>query len=196
MSAVKLVLIAAVAQNGVIGRDNGLIWRLKDDLKRFRALTMGKPVIMGRKTFQSLGKPLPGRINLVVTRDPEFVAKQAASALSSLPALSGAPLGAPSGAPLAELHTLPSPAAALAYARQRVDTTKAEAVYCIGGGELYAALIGAADRLEITQVALSPQGDTCFPPIEPAQWREVSRQVFVKNSDNDADFAFITYLRR
>ncbi len=165
-----VVLIAAVAANGVIGRDNRLLWRLKSDLKRFRALTLGKCVIMGRKTYDSIGKPLPGRQTVVVTRDRAFEVPGVLSAHSPEEAVK-----------VADIHS---------------GRLGASDIMVAGGGQIYAALIGRAQRLEITAVALSPGGDAFFPAIDPADWRETRRESHRKGPDDEADFSFVTYLRR
>ncbi|HEY7688465.1 MAG TPA: dihydrofolate reductase [Dongiaceae bacterium] len=163
----KLVLIAAVSENGVIGRGNALPWKLKSDLRRFRSLTMGKPVVMGRKTFLSLGKPLPGRTNIVVSRDPAFAADGVLVAGSLVTALD----------------------VAVGDALRR----GAGEIAVIGGAELYAQALPAADRLEITRVHAAIQGDAIFPPIDPALWREVARTAQAAAPGDDADMTFITY---
>jgi len=164
MSA-PIALIAAVARNGAIGVRNALPWRLSSDLKRFKALTMGKPLIMGRKTFASVGKPLPGRYSIVVTRDPLF---------------------APEGVEVA--HDLPS---ALALAR----AYDGQEIMIGGGGEIYAQTLGMADRLYLTEVGLEPEADAMFPPIEAAEWREVFRETGVRGPRDEAEFAFVDYER-
>ena len=163
----KLVLIAAVSENGVIGRGNALPWRLKSDLRRFRSLTMGKPVVMGRKTFLSLGKPLPGRTNIVVSRDPVFAADGVLAAASLAAALD----------------------AAVGDALRR----GAGEIAVIGGAELYAQALPVADRLEITRVHADIQGDATFPPIDPSLWQEVARTAQAGAQGDDADMTFITY---
>jgi dihydrofolate reductase len=160
-----IALIAAVARNRVIGVANGLPWRLSSDLRRFKALTMGKPLIMGRKTFASVGKALPGRFSIVVTRDAGF---------------------ASDGVEVA--HDL---VAALTLARAHDP-----AEIMIGGGaEIYAQTIGMADRLYITEVGLEPEGDALFPPIAPAEWREVLREPGERGPKDEAEFAFVDYER-
>ena len=163
----KLVLIAAVSENGIIGRGNSLPWKLKCDLRRFRSLTTGKPVVMGRKTFLSLGKPLPARTNIVVSRDPAFAAEGALVA-----------------------GTL---AAALDAARGDAARRGADEIAVIGGAELYAQVILMADRLEITRVHTSIEGDATFPPIDPALWQEVARTAQAGADGDDFDMTFITY---
>ncbi len=164
MSA-PIALIAAVARNCAIGFGDALPWRLSSDLKRFKALTMGKPLIMGRKTFASIGKPLPGRFCIVVTRDSAFTAP---------------------GVEVA--RDLP---AALVLARAR-DPSE---IMIGGGGEIYAQTIGLADRLYITEVGLEPEGDATFPRIDASEWREVFRRPGARGPRDEAEFAFVDYER-
>jgi dihydrofolate reductase len=166
----EIVIIAARARNGVIGADNRLIWRLKSDMKHFRALTMGMPVIMGRKTFDSIGKALPGRHVIVITRDAAWRAEGVAVEAS--------------------------PEAALARACAIAAETGAPRIMIAGGAEVYALFLPLADRLELTEVDLEPEGDARFPAVDPARWREESRQRYPKNTDDEAAFAFVSYTRR
>jgi dihydrofolate reductase len=165
-----LAIVAAVARNGVIGANNGLPWRLSTDMKRFKALTWGKPLVMGRKNFQSIGRPLPGRETIVVTRDPAF---------------------APSGVIVA--HEL---GAALDLASERARAIGADEIIVAGGGEIYAQTIEGASRLLITEVALDAEGDVRFPQIDHGQWREVRREKGERGPRDQADFAFVDYERR
>lgn len=160
-----LSLIAAVARNGVIGGGNKLLWRLPTDMKRFRALTMGKPLIMGRKTYESIGKPLPGRETIVVTRDRSYAAEGA--------------------------HVAGDLDAALALAASLAGPD--DEVISAGGGEIYAQTIGRADRLFLTEVDLAPEGDAMFPRIDPAVWREAKRESGVRGERDEADFALVEY---
>ena len=169
LGGVSIVLLAAIAENGVIGRDNALPWRLKSDMQRFRALTMGKPVVMGRKTYLSIGQPLKGRTNIVVTRDRAFCAPGIIVA-----------------------HDL---AAALAVARGDALRRAADAVMVIGGTEIFTQTMPLADRLELTFVHMRPQGDILFPPIDPAVWREVERSEYPAGAQDDAGFAFVVFER-
>jgi dihydrofolate reductase len=164
-----LVLVAAVAENGVIGRAGGLPWRLKTDLKRFRALTVGYPVVMGRKTYLSFGKPLKDRTNIVVTRDPEFAA--------------------------AGIVVTPSLEAALEVAEGDALRRGAAAIMIGGGADIYAETIDMAARLEITRVHVRPEGDTMFPAIDPARWRETARAEYAAGADDEAPFTTLTYER-
>ena len=143
MRDVRLVLVAAVARNRVIGANGGLPWRLSSDLKRFKALTWGKPLVMGRKTFESIGRALPGRDTVVATRDPAFAA--------------------PGVLVARELE------AALHLAAERARATGASEIIVAGGGEIYAQTIGRAERLFITEVALDANGEAYFPADRSAQ---------------------------
>ena len=139
-----ITLVAAVAENGVIGRDGSMPWRLSSDLKRFKADTFGRPVIMGRRTFQSIGKPLPGRRNIVVTRDAGWNQE-----------------GTERAGSLEEALTLASKGG------------QVEEICVIGGGEIYRATMAIADRLRITHVLAEIEGDTWFPEIDPDEWQPV-----------------------
>jgi len=167
---VPVVLVAAVALNGVIGAGGGLPWRLSSDLKRFKALTWGKPLIMGRKTFDSIGHALPGRETIVVTRDPAFAAPGVFVAHET--------------------------DAALELARDRARALGAEAIVVAGGAEIYAQTIRRASRLLITEVALEAKGEARFPRIDPSLWREVNRVKGERGPRDEAGFAFVEYERR
>lgn len=166
----QIVLIAAVAGNGVIGAGGAIPWRLKSDMQRLKAITLDKPVVMGRKTFESLRRPLPGRTNIVVTRDASYRAPGAVVTNSFDSAR----------------------AVALGDALRRC----APEIAILGGAEIYAQWMGSADRLEITEVQARPEGDTRFPVIDPAQWEEVSRIGNSAGPDDSADFSYVTYRRR
>lgn len=165
----RLVLVAAVAENGVIGNGGEMPWRLSSDLKRFRAITWGHPIVMGRKTFASIGKALPGRDTVVVSGDPDFVAEGATVA--------------------------PDPEAALAVAAGLAAARGVSEVMLVGGGALYAALIGRADALRITEVHARPAGDVVFPPIDPARFRETAREGPVQGERDSAAVSFVDYER-
>jgi dihydrofolate reductase len=167
--AAELVLVAAVGENGVIGRDNALPWRLKSDLQHFRRLTMGKPVVMGRKTFLSIGRVLPGRTNIVITRDRGFAAAGAVVT-----------------------HSLGD---ALAIARADAHRRGADAIMILGGAEIFAQTMAEADRLEITRVHARPQGDTLFPPIDEQRWRVVSMRECPPGPDDSAGYTIVSYRR-
>jgi dihydrofolate reductase len=166
----KIVLVAAVGANNVIGRDGQLPWRLKSDLAHFRAVTIHKPVVMGRKTYVSIGKPLKDRSNIVISRDADFAAPG--------------------------VVTAPSFEAALELARKDAQARRADEIMIIGGSDIFAASLPLADRLEITHVHASPEGDVTFPPIDPTLWREVSRTEHAAGPQDDAGFAVATYIRR
>ncbi len=170
MAFLEIVLIVAVADNGVIGSAGAIPWRLKTDQQRLKAMTMGRPVVMGRKTFLSLRRPLPGRTNIVVTRDPNF------------------------RGPGAVVTTSLSDARAVATGDALRRSVNEIAV--IGGAEIYAQWMDIADRLEITEVHARPEGDTYFAAIEPADWEEVARVRNSSGPDDSADFSYVTYRRR
>jgi dihydrofolate reductase len=166
----QVALIAAVALNGVIGKNEGLPWRLKSDLRYFRQITIGKPVIMGRKTYVSIGKPLAGRTNIVVSRDRDFAA--------------------------AGILVAPSVETALAAARGDALRRGVDEIAVIGGAEVYRQTMENADRLLITRVQLQPQGDTRFPPVDHAVWKEVSRTERPAGPEDDASCTVHVYERR
>ncbi|MFY9692811.1 MAG: dihydrofolate reductase [Xanthobacteraceae bacterium] len=164
-----IVLVAAVAENGVIGRGNGLPWRLKSDMAHFRACTMNKPVVMGRKTYLSIGKPLKGRTTIVVSRDPAFAAPGVLVA--------------------------PNLDDALAAARGDALRRGADAIIVAGGGDIYIQALPLATHLAITEVHKPVEGDAYFPVIDPLVWREVSRSEQQPAADDEASFAFVDYER-
>jgi dihydrofolate reductase len=166
----QIVLIAAVAENGVIGRGGDMPWRLKSDMRHLRKHTLGKPVVMGRKTWLSLSiQPLPGRTNIIVTRNKDFTAPGALVA--------------------------PSLAAALEAAHGDAMRRGVDAIMIIGGAEIYAQAMPLADRLEITQIHMKPQGESLFPSIDPAVWREAAREPNPAGPDDDAAYDFVSYLK-
>jgi dihydrofolate reductase len=151
-----VILIAAVARNGVIGRDNDLVWRDRDDLARFKRLTLGHVLVMGRKTYDSIGRPLAGRNTVVVTRQPDWSVE------------------------------------GVTVARSVEDALKLAAgneVFVAGGGEIYRQALRYADRLELTEVDQTPDGDICFPSFDRSGWRETGR-------DQRDGFAWVSYERR
>lgn len=142
----RITLAVAAADNGVIGRAGALPWRLPEDLRRFKAATLGKPVLMGRRTFESIGRALPGRLNIVLTRRPGWQPADPAVRVA------------------ADLD------AALAIAGD------ASEVMVIGGSEIYALALPRASRILLTEVHASPEGDAYLPPIDRSAWREVARE--------------------
>jgi dihydrofolate reductase len=166
----KIVLVAAIGENNVIGRDGQLPWRLKSDLAHFRRVTINRPVVMGRKTYESIGKPLKDRTNIVLTRDLRLVV--------------------PGGVLAASLD------AALGFAREDAGRRGVDEIMVIGGSGVFAATMPRATRLEITHVHASPDGDVLFPAIDPAIWKEVSRDEVKAGPEDSADFAVAVYARR
>lgn len=166
-----IALVAARAKNGVIGRGGALPWRLKSDLALFKAATLGKPVIMGRKTWDSLPKkPLPGRLNIVLTRDLSFEPKGAVAVQSF--------------------------AEAVAMAREQAEEDGAEEVCVIGGAELYALTLPKAARLYLTEVELDIEGDAHFPAFDEAAWREMRAETHPAGEGDDHPFRFRVLERR
>jgi dihydrofolate reductase len=166
---IDIILVAALAENGVIGRDNGLPWRLKSDMRYFRDVTMNKPVVMGRKTYLSVGKPLPGRTNIVLTRDAGFAVPGVVVAGSLEHAME--------------------------VARGDALRRGADAIAVIGGTELFRQTMPMAARLVLTLVHATPQGDTYFPAIDPALWRETERRPQPPGPGDDCGISFVTYMR-
>jgi dihydrofolate reductase len=164
-----IIIVAAVAENGVIGRGNALPWRLKSDMAHFRALTMGKPVVLGRKTFASIGRPLSGRTTIVISRDGNFSAPGIAVA--------------------------PNFEAALATARGDALRRHADAIVIAGGADIYAQALPRATQLHITEVHKRVEGDTRFPAIDAKTWRETTRSEHKPGAQDHAAFAFVTYER-
>jgi len=165
----KLALIAAVASNGVVGRDNQLPWRLPGDLQYFKRCTLGKPIVMGRKTWESLGRPLPGRPNIVVTRQPGYRAEGA--------------------------YCVAGVEAALTLAEELAQASEADELMVIGGAEIYRAALPLAQRLYITEVHADVTGDTFFPDWNRKDWQEVSRQPQDAGETGQYDYSFVVYER-
>jgi dihydrofolate reductase len=155
----RISLVVAVAENGVIGAGGQLPWKLSADLKTFRKLTMGKPVIMGRKTFQSLGRPLDGRDNIVLTTDPFFEADG-----------------------VSVVHTF---ADALTLARTLAATRGADEIMVIGGAEVFRAALPHAERIYWTAVEARPEGDVLFPDVDLSNWTEVERRPLPSSAKDD-----------
>ena len=166
---VRLAIIVAAAENGVIGRNNALPWHLSEDLKYFKRMTMGKPIVMGRKTYESIGRPLPGRTNIVISRDPGFRAEGTTTVCS----LEGA----------------------LALSRDIALIDGCEELVVIGGAEIYKAAIPLADILYITEVHAPVEGDARLPKIDWHNWREIGREHHRAVSPNPYDYSFVVYER-
>lgn len=156
----KISLIVAVAENGVIGRGGALPWHVPSDLKTFRRITMGRPVIMGRTTYASIGKPLPGRNNIVVTRDAGFRVA-----------------GTDRAASIDE---------ALDIARRKAAERGVDEIMVIGGAEIFALTLPLADRIYLTRIHARPDGDVTFPEPDRNIWREVSRSPVAPDPRDDA----------
>ena len=167
---IPLAIVAAVAENGVIGRDNRLIWRLRTDLRRFRDLTWGKPMLMGRKTFHSIGKALPGRRTVVLTRDRGFSAE---------------------GVDVA--HGWDE---AVASAQALADAMGATEIAVVGGAEIYRLALPQARRLHLTLVHAAPEGDAVFPEYDRSAFRELKREERPRGPDDEHAFAFVDLERR
>lgn len=165
----RLAMIVAQSSNRVIGRDNKLPWYLPGDLKYFKQATMGKPIIMGRKTFESIGKPLPGRLNIVISRDASFTA-QGIKVVMSLPK-----------------------AIELAESQALIDGV--DEAMIIGGAQIYALALPEVERLYITQVHADIEGDAYFPEFNRSQWTELGREDFSAQGPNPYDYSFIVYQR-
>lgn len=169
--SIPVVIVVASGTNRVIGVANGLPWHLSSDLKRFKALTMGAPMIMGRKTFESIGKALPGRETIVVTRrtDASF------------------------GDGVHVARTLEE---ALRIGQERAVHMGAAAVTVVGGADIYGQALPHADRLEITEVEAAPEGDASFPTLDPEAWIEITRERHEAGVKDDHAFSFVTLTRR
>jgi dihydrofolate reductase len=164
-----LVIVVAVAENGIIGKDNNLSWRLPSDMKRFRRITMGKPLIMGRKTFEAVGRKLPGRETVVVTRDRRFTFEG--------------------------VHAAHSPDEAVERADALARAMGADEIIIAGGAEIYAALLARASRIDLTRVHAQIEGDVAFPQLDPAIWRETSREECARQPGDDHAYALISLER-
>lgn len=159
MTRPRIAFVVAVARNGVIGVKGDLPWRISSDLKRFKQITIGKPVIMGRKTWESLPKrPLPGRLNIVITRHRDYPA--------------------PGATVVAGVDE------ALSAARQ----ADAEEICVIGGSEIFRQFLPMANRLYLTEIDLAPEGDAVFPPLDFTEWQETARETHARAEGDDAGF--------
>ncbi|MBZ0328760.1 dihydrofolate reductase [Halomonas sp. ANAO-440] len=166
---VPVAMIAALSRNRVIGVENQLPWYLPEDLRFFKRMTQAKPLVMGRKTFESIGRPLPGRINIVVTRNSTFRHDG-----------------------VRVCHDL---ASALALADQQATIDGSEEIMVMGGGEIYAQALPFASRLYLTEVDVEVEGDARFPELGDSQWEEVQR-VPGEPADGQPDYSFVEYRRR
>jgi dihydrofolate reductase len=165
----KVALIAAFAQNLVVGINNSLPWHLPEDLKYFKRTTSGKAIIMGRKTYESIGRPLPNRTNIVVTRNPDFKAEGVVTVMSL--------------------------EAGIKHAESVNLINGIDEVMIIGGAAIYQASLPMADRLYLTHVHANVEGDAYFPTVDFDQWKEVGREDFNKDESNPYDYSFSIYDR-
>ena len=181
----QVSMIVAMAANRAIGLDNRMPWRLPADLKHFKETPMGCPVIMGRKTFESilasLGKPLPGRRNIVITRNPVFSHPGAITATSPELALAAAQRPVSS-------EEAPAPSVFGKAANENLDE-----VFVIGGAEIYRAMLPLARRIVVTEIRQTFAGDAFFPALDPNVWREVSRRPQPKSGTPEVDFDFVEF---
>jgi dihydrofolate reductase len=161
----NITIIAAAAENNAIGKNNQLIWHLRDDLKHFKSLTNGHHIIMGRKTFESFPKPLPNRIHIVITRQPNYQVPKGVIIVNTL--------------------------------EQALEVAKHDnQPFIIGGGEIYKQALNIANTIELTRVHDNFEADTFFPEIDTTIWKETSSIFNKKNSKNNHDFSFITYVKK
>ncbi len=165
----KISMIVAVADNGAIGKDNKMLWHIPEDFKYFKATTMGKPMIMGRKTFESIGRPLPGRLNVVVTRDQNW---QADGVLVC--------------------HDLDD---ALSAAFAEAEAKNAGEVMIVGGAQIYAMMMDRAERIYYTEVHCEYDYDAAFPALDKAIWQEVSREDHQGDGQGKPNYSFVVFER-
>lgn len=161
----QIIIVAAHGQNRVIGRNNELVWHLPRDFKHFKDLTIEHPIVMGRKTFESLGKPLPRRTSIIITRDEHYQQEGCIVA-----------------------HSLEE---AMAEAK-KLD----EAIFIIGGAEIYKQALPYTTKMYLTEVKASPEGDAYFPEFSTREWKETDRKSFYKDEKNEYDFDFVTWERK
>jgi dihydrofolate reductase len=169
VNSLPLVIVVAVAENGVIGREQLLPWRIPGDLKHFKAVTMGKPLVMGRKTHESIGKPLPGRTNLVLTRDQDWRAEGVIIAHS-----------------LEEI---------LRLANEDANKTGANEIAIIGGSSLFEELLPSVSKIELTEVHASPEGDVYFPQYDRTSFRETRREGPMQGDKDEYAYSVVTLER-
>ena len=173
VAPVKISLIVATARNRVMGRDNRLPWRLPGDMKYFKQITMGKPLVMGRKTWQSIHRPLPGRTNIIVTRQKNWQ---------------------PDLSEMVDVKVVHSLKQGLALAKKTARAKGRDEVIVMGGAQIYQQALACADRLYITEVAAEVDGNVFFPPLDAAQWQEVSRRQ--GEAGGDFPYQYAVYQRK
>jgi dihydrofolate reductase len=162
----NIIIIAAAAENDALGKDNELLWHLPDDFKRFKAITTGHSIIMGRKTFESFPRPLPNRFHIIITRDRTYTTPHENCEV---------------------VHSLKE-----AYARAEGK----EVVYVIGGGEIYAQAMADATLIELTRVHNEYEADTFFPEIHPEDWELIREELHPSDEKHAVSFSYLTYRRR
>lgn len=159
----RIAQIVAVAQNGVIGKDNDLIWRLSNDLKYFKNITTGHHIIMGRKNYESIGRPLPNRTSIIITRNPNYKAEGCIVVNS------------------------------LEKAIEIAKTNGDDEAFIIGGGEIYNMSMNLVNRIYYTEVHESFEGDTFYPELDKSTWNEISREKHSSDEKNAHDYSFVIY---
>ena len=169
----KLALIVALANNRTIGIDNKLPWYLPNDLKYFKQVTMGKTIIMGRKTYESIGKPLPGRINIVITRQADYLPPNGNDSVKVVASLT----------------------AAQQLAQDIALINGHNEALIIGGAEIYSQALPLVERMYLTEVHADVEGDAFFPQYDKAQWQAVAREDFMAEGPNPYDYSFVVYER-
>lgn len=162
----KITIIVAKGKNDVIGKDNQLVWKLSGDLQHFKRTTIGHHVIMGRKTFESMGKPLPGRTSIVITRNKEY----------------------PVPPPHHVVHSLED-------ALQLARSEKLKQVFVLGGAEIFKLALPLTDEMIVTEVDAAPKGDTFFPPVDYSQWEKTVREKQASDEKNEYGYAIVSYKR-
>ncbi len=168
--AMIISFVVAVSENGVIGRDNGMPWRLSTDLQRFKKLTLGKPVVMGRKTWESLGRPLPNRTNIVITRDAGYSAEGAL--------------------------VVPSVDKALIAGEKAAHESGVDEICIIGGAQIYAQAMDRATRLHVTHIKASIDGDAFFGPVDTQVWQVTSEEDVPAGEKDNYATRYVVYERR
>jgi dihydrofolate reductase len=172
-SAPIISIVVAVADNGIIGFDGDMPWQLSTDLKRFKTITMGKPIIMGRKTYESIGRPLPGRLNVVISRDKNYNKDRF---------------------PPEQFQIAESLKTALEFAQDAANKSNIDEICIIGGGQIYRQAMELAQKLYVTHVELTPKGDTSFPPID-ENWQIIHEETVPMGEKDSASSRYVIYER-
>ncbi len=161
-------MIVAAAKNNVIGLNNKMPWHISGDLKYFKAQTLGKPIVMGRNTFESMGKPLPGRTSIVITRNQSYQVPEGVITARSLDE-------------------------AIKIAKPIAQKDGVNEIMIIGGAQIYDIALPISDRLYITEIDASPKGDAYFPKFNKSEWQETSREMVESNTNDESDYAFVVW---